>query len=80
MGAKASQFGPGKSGLFGLIRKWEGDLHCLGRLHAELATTDRGDPRWPELHSEASMLEHELAARAAGFELAARRVEEAKET
>jgi len=67
--ARAADFSPGKTDLFAKTLVWRGDLHRLGRLYGELATTDRGNPRWHELQNDAAMLAHELAERGARAEV-----------
>ena len=74
--ANARDFGNGKTDLFAKTLGWRGDLHRLGRLYGELATTDRGNPRWQGLQNDAAMLAHKLAERAARAELDAQRYRE----
>ena len=73
---RATDFGPGKTDLFAKTLMWRGDLHRLGRLYGELATTDRGNPRWHELQNDAAMLAHKLADRGARAEVDAQRYRE----
>ena len=74
---RAANFGNGQTDLFAKTLVWRGDLHRLGRLYGELATTDRGNPRWHELQNDAAMLAHSLAERAAQAEVEAEKVKEA---
>jgi len=74
--ANARDFGPGKTDIFALTLVWRRELNRLGRLYGELATTDRGDPRWHKLQQDTAMLAHELAERGARAEFDARRYRE----
>jgi len=73
---RASDFGKGQSALFAKTLVWRRELHRLGQLYGELATTDRGNPRWHTLQHDVAMLAHELAERAARAELEAQRYRE----
>jgi len=73
---RATNFGKGQADLFAKTLVWRRDLHRLGRLYGELATADRGNPRWHELQNDAAMLAHTLAERGARAELDAQRYRE----
>ena len=72
----ARDFGKGQSALFAQTLVWRRELYRLGRLYGELATTDRGNPRWHKLQNDAAMLAHELAERGAQAEVDAQRYRE----
>ena len=74
--ANRRNFGADQTAIFAKTLVWRGDLDRLGRLYGELATTDRGDPRWHTLQHDAAMLAHELAVRAATAEVEAQRYRE----
>ena len=73
---RAADFGNGQTDLFAQTLVWRRELYRLGRLYGELATTDRGNPRWHKLQNDAAMLAHKLAERAARAELDAQRYRE----
>ena len=74
MGGKAAHVGGGKGPLFGLTLKWKRDLEQYGKLCTEKGKT-HDSVRYVELAREIAELGYNLAARAAGFELAARGTE-----
>jgi len=69
----ARDFGGDKTPLAVLTSRWLRDLNRLGGLERELASTDRGNPRWSKLQHAASALRLELADRAARAEVEAQR-------
>jgi len=69
----ARDYGQGQTDIFALTLVWRTELARLRGLERELATTDRGDPRWHTLQHDAAMLAHSLAERAAKAEVEAQR-------
>ena len=69
----ARDYGGDKTPIFALTSRWLRQLNRLGGLERELASTDRGNPRWSKLQHAASALRLELASRAATAEVEAGR-------
>jgi len=64
-------FGGGQSAIWRKTLVWRRELREYGQMMTELATTDRGNPRWHKLLHDTSMLAHNLAQRGARAEVEA---------